>query len=121
MILDNLSKEIDDLEGFSKIKEITELLFQNIIEIESLHQSKFLSKQSLDYLFKSKKENKKKNFDKEIPSGVIIGGMEFVSGVLLWVTPFKKVGVGLIVDGIRRMLNETEQIAKENEQKQSNK
>ncbi len=40
---------------------------------------------------------------------------------MLLVRLWKKVGSGLIVDGVRRMLNTTEEIAKQNEQKELEK
>lgn len=51
--------------------------------------------------------------DKEIPGGVVIGGLETVAGALLWVTPFRKLGIALMADGVRRMLNVAEEMDKE--------
>lgn len=69
---------------------------------------------------KSKKKAEEKN-DEKISGGIIIGWIETVCGVLLLVRLWKKVGSGLIVDGVRRMLNTTEEIAKQNEQKELEK
>lgn len=41
----------------------------------------------------------------EVPSDVIIGAVETLAGALLWVTPFRSIGTGMMVDGVRRMLN----------------
>lgn len=41
----------------------------------------------------------------EVPSGVVIGAVETLAGALLWVTPFRTVGTGMMIDGVRRMLN----------------
>lgn len=48
----------------------------------------------------------------EVPSGIVIGLVEVGCGVLLLLTPFKKVGSGLIVDGSRRIFNDLESIDK---------
>jgi hypothetical protein len=41
----------------------------------------------------------------EVPSELIIGAVETFGGALLWLTPFRAVGTGMMVDGVRRMLN----------------
>lgn len=45
----------------------------------------------------------------EVPDGVIIGAVETLAGALLWLTPFRAVGTGMMVDGVRRMLNAVEE------------
>jgi len=41
----------------------------------------------------------------EVPSELVIGAVETLGGALLWLTPFRAVGTGMMVDGVRRMLN----------------
>lgn len=41
----------------------------------------------------------------EISNGIVIGAVETLAGALLWLTPFRTVGTGMMVDGVRRMLN----------------
>jgi len=41
----------------------------------------------------------------EVADGIIIGAVETLAGALLFLTPFRAVGTGLMVDGVRRMLN----------------
>ncbi len=47
-------------------------------------------------------------------ASLILGLIEIGCGALLWVTPFKQVGSGLMVDGVRRIFNELELLDRAN-------
>ena len=51
------------------------------------------------------KKNNQNDLACEIPGGVVIGAVETACGALLWLTPLRHVGTGLMVDGVRRMLD----------------
>lgn len=77
--------------------------------IESISNPVDFSLNSIHYL-KCKKKQKKK--DVNIPSGVVIGGVEILGGALLWVIPWgptRALGTAMMADGIRRALNTTEE------------
>jgi hypothetical protein len=66
------------------------------------------------------KKNKKKT-EAEIPGSVVIGGIEILSGALVWILPFpgtKQIGGIMIADGVRRTFNGLEEIDEENKQSQ---
>lgn len=67
-------------------------------------------------LCKSKKKEPYNDNFQNLPAGIIIGGVETLAGALLWITPFRKIGAGLVIDGLRRMLNEVQS----SEEKQRN-
>ena len=48
----------------------------------------------------------------ELPTGIILGLIEIGCGALLLLTPFKKIGSGLVVDGSRRIFNDLDAIDK---------
>ncbi len=48
------------------------------------------------------------NDNEDIPAGLVFGLIEIGCGALLWLTPFKHVGSGLMVDGTRRIFNQLE-------------
>lgn len=56
-------------------------------------------------------------FRTEITNGLIIGAVETLAGALLWLTPFRSVGTGMMVDGVRRMLNAVEEEPDQNDEK----
>jgi len=103
------------------LKEAENILNKIIDNLEEKELKKSFS--TSDYSFENvkyklekikKKEEKK---EENVPNGIIIGGAETACGVLLLITPWWRVGTGLVVDGVRRMLNSTEEIAKQDEQK----
>lgn len=49
----------------------------------------------------------------EIPSCLVFGGTEILCGALLWLTPFKRLGLVLITDSCRRIGNVVEEKDKE--------
>ncbi len=57
--------------------------------------------------------------ESEVPGSMIIGGVEILSGALLWILPFpgaKQIGFLIISDGIRRTFNGLEEVEKENQE-----
>ncbi len=61
---------------------------------------------------KSSKKDDKIESNQEIPDGIVIGLVETMCGAILWVTPFRNIGTGMMVDGIRRILNSAEETSK---------
>ena len=85
----------------------------NFINISDFSRNEF-------YIIKCKSNKKRNEQEKEISGGIVIGCAETLCGVLLWLTPFRQAGTGLMIDGVRRMLNDTEEQAKKNEKHQYN-
>ncbi len=66
-------------------------------------------------------QNKKIKKEKEVPSSMILGGVEILGGSLVWVLPFpgaKQLGGIMIADGVRRTFDGLEEIDKENKKEQ---
>lgn len=94
-----------------------------------LKQYGFSLKQSLihdqnnvpyEFLLCGQKENEA-NVEVEVPGSMILGGVEILGGVLVWILPFpgaKELGVIMIGDGIRRTFNGVEEADKENKKNQ---
>lgn len=46
----------------------------------------------------------------DIPSSIIIGGVEILAGSLLLLTPWKSVGAGIVIDGFRRIFDGAQEL-----------
>ena len=95
-------------------------LIENESEKKIICNAKYSNISILEEIIKCKSKKGKTKIDKEIPGGIIIGGIETICGALLWITPFRAVGAGMMVDGVRRMLNATEEESKKNEKNDKN-
>lgn len=65
----------------------------------------------------------KKKVAEEIPGSVALGGVEILSGALVWILPFpgtKQLGGIMIADGVRRTFNGLEEVGKKNKKHQRN-
>ena len=107
---------LNNIEDEPQIKEEISVFLYNIFnDLDGKENKSFRSN-----AFFKKKNNKQKNSINEnkenAPVGVIIGGIEVAAGILLLVTPWKAVGTGLVVDGVRRMLNKVEDIAEKRDE-----
>ena len=67
---------------------------------------------------KNKNRFLQKPLETEIPGSTILGGVEVLSGALVWILPFpgaKQLGGIMIADGVRRAFNGLEEMDKSNQ------
>ena len=97
-----------------RISDLKEIILENIALVDSTNTSKDLERyfNSLSiFSFHGSTELGSLDpsvLEDELPGSIIIGIIELGCGALLWLTPFKSVGSGLLVAGARRIFNELE-------------
>lgn len=97
-------------------------LYHSILSMHGVSLKNSLFKNKYGYTNKYLLCNETTNDDEtesEIPGSMIIGGVEILSGALLWILPFpgaKQIAMLIISDGIRRTFNGLEEVEKENKE-----
>lgn len=105
-IFEMIENEFYTDEQKSQIKSCFSMLLNNSsLASKNSESCYYLSKQK-KHSHKKKKENVQKE---DISGGVIIGAVETLAGAILWITPFRVIGTGMMIDGVRRMLNSVEE------------
>lgn len=106
--LDQFGPEILNNEEFLKNLDCCRKFYHSIFHQNQLSLEYSLIKNSND-----KRKNNRKNEDAEIPGSMTLGGVEILTGALIWILPFpaaKQLGGIMIGDGVRRTFNGIEEI-----------
>lgn len=106
-MIESVRLEISDEDQLQQAEYLINELI-NSIRIEYVKKTKFPVGVSAD----GNPYNVQHRDDRELPDRMITGLIEFSAGCLLCFTPFRFIGGPMVIDGVRRMLDSTEEESK---------